>query len=434
MGRSFISSGKPSLRAMSSTPNSKEIPAWLSASITRKHLSRVVSVLRERESKREAARSASRQADAAQPTHSSRASQFIASFRHPKPGRDVDQHYNILTGCQVEHQPKNRYLDLEPYDRTRVLVGEEGRYLHASWVLERFGHKWWIAAQAPLPYTSHAFLSVILQPSTRPPDHLLGGSHASNPHSRWGRVRTVVQLTQNVESGRRKAHAYFPDDVGKSMIIPVEHGSQAPALKVTLIDARAFEEARCIQSTVAIVPVAHPPSGVSTGSFEDMEVDEGVDEERYGEHNEERIVFQHLLYTSWPDHGVPETEDRASLLTFLRLVDETNRDTSLVGKLPDVDPDPPIIVGCSAGIGRTGSFIAISSLLRSLNVLPPPASPSPSPVLPTSPLGSLPPELAEDCVAQEVDSLREQRPGMVQRDEQIVLIYQTVIDALQAWR
>ncbi|EDR15264.1 uncharacterized protein LACBIDRAFT_320947 [Laccaria bicolor S238N-H82] len=413
---------------MSSTP---KIPPWLSASITPKHLRRVVAVLRERESKREAARSASRKADVA-PQPTTHSSQFIASLRHPKPGRDVDEHYTILTGCQVEHQPKNRYLDLEPYDRTRVLVGEEGRYLHASWVLERFGHKWWIAAQAPLPYTSHAFLSVILQPSTRPPDHLQGGG-SPNPHSRWGRVRTVVQLTQNVESGRRKAHAYFPDDVGKSMIIPVEHGSQAPALKVTLIESRVFEEAHCIQSTVAIVPVAHPPSGVSAGSFEEMEVDEGVDEERYGEHNEERIVFRHLLYTSWPDHGVPETEDRASLLAFLRLVDETNRDTSLVGQLPDVDPDPPIIVGCSAGIGRTGSFIAISSLLRSLNLLPPPASPSPSTVLPTSPLGSLPPELAEDCVAQEVDSLREQRPGMVQRDAQITLIYQTVIDALEVW-
>ena len=425
---------------MSSTPNLKKIPAWLSASITPKHLRRVVAVLRERETKREAARSASRPIDVVQPntTHSSRASQFIASLRLPKPGRgDVGEHYTIQTGCQVEHQPKNRYLDLEPYDRTRVLVGDEGRYLHASWVLERFGQKWWIAAQAPLPYTSHAFLSVILQPSTRPPDHLLGGggSHASsNPHSRWGRVRTVVQLTQNVEGGRRKAHAYFPEGVGKSMVIPVEHGSQAPALKVTLIDSRAFEEAHCIQSTVAIIPVAQPPSGVSAGSFEDMEVDEGVDEERYGEHNEERIVFRHLLYTSWPDHGVPETEDRESLLAFLRLVDETNRDTSLVGQLPDVDPDPPIIVGCSAGIGRTGSFIAISSLLRSLNVLPPPASPSPSSVLPASPLGSLPPELAEDCIAQEVDSLREQRPGMVQRDAQIMLIYQTVIDALQVWR
>jgi len=102
-------------------------------------------------------------------------------------------------------------------------------------------------------------------------------------------------------------------------------------------------------------------------------------------------------------------------MTFIRLVDSTNR---LEGS---EDPDPPIIVGCSAGIGRTGTFITGSSLLRAQGFLPKAAFPS-TLTLPY-PLGPLPSAFDEDLVGQEVDSLREQRPGMVQQNSQLELVY-----------
>jgi protein tyrosine phosphatase len=151
-----------------------------------------------------------------------------------------------------------------------------------------------------------------------------------------------------------------------------------------------------------------------------------------GQASTEPIIFQHLLYGAWPDHGVPSIEDRASILEFARLVDRINRDTSLSSSPHRLDPDPPIMVGCSAGIGRTGSFIALCSLLRKHGFLPPPTPGSsavvdePHPALVPSPLGELPKELADDPIAVEIDALREQRPGMVQREDQIVLIYEVL--------
>ncbi|OJA18070.1 hypothetical protein AZE42_05430 [Rhizopogon vesiculosus] len=150
--------------------------------------------------------------------------------------------------------------------------------------------------------------------------------------------------------------------------------------------------------------------------------------------------FTHLLYTTWPDHEVPEDEDQASLLAFVRLVHRVNKleDTSLLPPSTNIDPDPLIMANSSTGIGRTGSFITISSLLReyhllsdtpSLNPLAPP--PAPISLLPSSPLGPLPKELQEDLIAQEIDGLREQRPGMVPRDEQIHLIYEILSQAFE---
>ena len=91
-----------------------------------------------------------------------------------------------------------------------------------------------------------------------------------------------------------------------------------------------------------------------------------------------------------------------------------------------LDPDPPIMVGCSQAAG-TGTYIALSSI--SSNLLPPALRPILSYVqLPASPLGPLPSDAVNDMVVQEIDSLREQRPGMVQRAEQAALVYNLLAD------
>jgi len=180
-------------------------------------------------------------------------------------------------------------------------------------------------------------------------------------------------------------------------------------------------EAQCIISTVSILPVPRPASS-------------GV-----AQSQGEPVVFRHLLYGAWPDHGVPERQDRPGFLEFIRLVDRTNKDTSFVstGDGLEIDPDPPIIINCSAGVGRTGAFIALSSLLRAHGRLSPSSSTASSPTvqipapseLPPSPLGPLPEPLLEDLVTQEIDSLREQRPSMVQRDEQVLFVYDVLVNS-----
>lgn len=317
-------------------------------------------------------------------------------------------HYSVATATHPDNARWNRYTGVEPYDRTRLSFCEpSGRYFNASWVRELYGGKWWIATQAPTPHTVHAFLSVIHQPQSHPPVelHPRAESHQTTDTSR---VRTVVQLTRNFESARRKADIYFPPTEGDSFISPPEEGVSAPSYKVVLQSVKPLPEAHGVQSTVSVQPVS--ASGQPEGKA---------------------IVFNHMIFNDWPDHGVPEDEHKAGLFTFIRLVDEVNRDVSTQPSesRTGLDPDPPILIHCSAGVGRTGAFIALSSLLRDVGFLKPVGSSlhDPSAALPAllpSPLGPLPLPMADDKVAQEIDALREQRPSMVQRPEQAKFVYE----------
>ncbi|XP_057299165.1 receptor-type tyrosine-protein phosphatase delta-like [Hydractinia symbiolongicarpus] len=72
--------------------------------------------------------------------------------------------------------------------------------------------------------------------------------------------------------------------------------------------------------------------------------------------SEEREVRQ-FHFTSWPDHGVPSHP--SSVLSFVRHV------MSFMGKS---EQKGPYVVHCSAGVGRTGTFIAIEGCLRQMEV------------------------------------------------------------------
>ncbi|KYO36656.1 receptor-type tyrosine-protein phosphatase O isoform A [Alligator mississippiensis] len=64
----------------------------------------------------------------------------------------------------------------------------------------------------------------------------------------------------------------------------------------------------------------------------------------------------HFNYTAWPDHGVPTTNAAESILQFVQMVRQQS--TKSRG---------PMIIHCSAGVGRTGTFIALDRLLQHIH-------------------------------------------------------------------
>ena len=65
-----------------------------------------------------------------------------------------------------------------------------------------------------------------------------------------------------------------------------------------------------------------------------------------------------IHFTGWPDHGIPETKNGKVFKVFcdiINKVDELN------------DKKDPIVVHCSAGVGRTGTFVSMYLLEKEID-------------------------------------------------------------------
>ncbi|KAL2131013.1 hypothetical protein VTI74DRAFT_5672 [Chaetomium olivicolor] len=95
-----------------------------------------------------------------------------------------------------------------------------------------------------------------------------------------------------------------------------------------------------------------PPLDATTTTHSLAPQPDTTDEPPY---EQEKIVY-HFLYKKWPDFGVPSLSDLDSFLTLMRLSREKNASQS-----------NPRIVHCSAGVGRSGTFIALEYLMREMD-------------------------------------------------------------------
>ena len=68
--------------------------------------------------------------------------------------------------------------------------------------------------------------------------------------------------------------------------------------------------------------------------------------------DEDPLLVTQYHFTSWPDHGVPQFT--TSLLSFIRRVQKAHNKEDGI----------PLLVHCSAGVGRTGTFILLDSMLE----------------------------------------------------------------------
>ncbi|XP_067934871.1 tyrosine-protein phosphatase non-receptor type 9-like [Watersipora subatra] len=197
---------------------------------------------------------------------------------------------------------KNRYSDVLCYDFTRVLLepmqGAQGDYINANHVNSFNQKRGYISCQGPLPKTFADFWRMIWQE----------------------KVRTIVMTTKLVEKGKMKCGTYWPQEVNELET----YGN----INVMNMD-RTVEESGDFQISTFCV------SNKSTG--------------------ETRFV-KHMLFLKWPDYGIPPSSH--AFLHFVKSVRETQaRSVKEMPEWKGHPRGPPIVVHCSAGIGRTGTFI-----------------------------------------------------------------------------
>ncbi|XP_025736823.1 tyrosine-protein phosphatase non-receptor type 20 isoform X1 [Callorhinus ursinus] len=164
----------------------------------------------------------------------------------------------------------------------------------------------------------------------------------------------IVMITREIEGGIIKCHHYWPISMKK----PLE-----------LKNYRIFLENYQILQYF-IIRIFHVVKK-STGSSH---------------------FVKHLQFTSWPDHGTPASVD--GFIKYVRYV----RKSHLTG---------PMLVHCSAGVGRTGVFLCVDVVFCAIEK--------------NFPFN----------IKNIVTQMREQRYGMIQTKEQYFFCYKVVLEVLQ---
>ncbi|XP_071952014.1 tyrosine-protein phosphatase non-receptor type 13-like isoform X2 [Antedon mediterranea] len=248
-----------------------------------------------------------------------------------------------VDNCDVAKKPfnkdKNRYRNVLPYDKTRVVLQEvEGSdYINASHIKMKVGETGqlnYIACQGPLPNGLVDFWQMIWEQ----------------------KVSIIAMVTMDVENGKVKCHRYWPSSTDSPVVV-------ADRFEIRLDSLQTLENFDIRRMTI---------SNLKTSEFKQV---------------------SHLNLTTWPDHGVPATS--IHLLRYIKYMRKIHQ----MG---------PIVVHCSAGIGRTGTLITIDTMMNLID------------------------RNEKFDIYDIVKELRSQRHGMIQTKDQYIFCYKAALETLKS--
>ena len=257
---------------------------------------------------------------------------------------DLDQTKHVLRfenshAKKEEHKSLNRYINIHPYDYNRIILQEpvsDIDYINGSYInrpsgkmnelntdlkmldYSKYDNIKFLAMQGPLPGTCEHHWKAIFEND----------------------VDAILMLTSLVEKNKQtqietvKCERYWPSKKEQCQFQPaVRYGD----FEIMIMEEENIRP-NLIKSTLYLIDTKS----------------RNIKDEK---------VITHWQYTGWPDFGAPEdTSDIVTLVRELReFIKEFSKDNNKNG-------EPfSILVHCSAGVGRTGTFIALFKAMEDID-------------------------------------------------------------------
>ena len=259
----------------------------------------------------------------------------------------MEREYDALGGLELRHDCEHAFL-AQNYNKNKykmIYPYDKSRVVIKD--ISSCGSDYINASHIPGFYISEHFIA-----AQAPKPNTL----SSFWHMIWEQgVRTIVSLTNRVELGKTKCMLYWPENIGDSVAYGV-------------VNVSLQKEEEFVDYTVRDLIV----SGVSN----------------------RKIRTKQFHYTAWSDHNTPQLYN--NLLAFIQVVKERERKIS----------SSPILVHCTAGVGRSGTFLALYNLQDAID------------------------QGVSISVYRLVNEMREHRPHMVQTFLQYKYIYLAILEMI----
>ncbi|WLF78842.1 tyrosine protein phosphatase 1 [Lodderomyces elongisporus] len=235
---------------------------------------------------------------------------------------DIDSIWTLLAAMKKSNKSRNRYSNVSPYDASRVILpvtdaNAFSDYINASYMKLHCGEGTlslrndYIACQGPLPNTRNHFWAMCFHQS-----ELQGNDTV-----------IIAMVTPLIEQGMTKCDKYWP-----------EQGETWDFTNINTQDGIIYRD-------LTITSISETPDPHQDYLLTELELTSG---------SKTKKVY-HFYYYKWSDARVPpSTKPLANLSKHILEVKQMEPESN----------QPVPIVHCSAGVGRSGTFMVYDHLFK----------------------------------------------------------------------